>query len=304
VLLPARSAARRQATTVKCAAALREIGNCFKMYELDSKGYFPVARLNGWRESVNATPTSYNVDGIDYPRDGVAGSTAGSAQAHWYVFLAKYATKTKVGNAANSDSQTNAAEARKSVFYGCPAFDGYHNGLTVDETNITQTGYGMNPYPTFEAKWPNSTLFPDAFDPPNRWKNYAVHLTQDNSTTPPAPPGNFLKAKQWTHPDRRCLVADSGFWLATSNPVPTGLPTYPTAGFPQIVMNNVNVPGTGQTFLDIYRHGKHPGLTGTGNYDPWSGKFGYNILYADGHVVTQSAGGKEAYLSTRMRYPN
>src|SRR5437762_13209730 len=94
VLLPALSAARRQANTVKCDAALREIGNCFKMYEIDSKGYFPVARLNGWMPTPSSTPAYYNIDGIDYPlppgMPGTASAAAGAVQAHWYIFLAKY----------------------------------------------------------------------------------------------------------------------------------------------------------------------------------------------------------------------
>src|SRR5206468_340129 len=45
VLLPTLATARRQAATVKCAAELRDIGNYFKMYELEYKGFWPPARL-------------------------------------------------------------------------------------------------------------------------------------------------------------------------------------------------------------------------------------------------------------------
>src|SRR5690349_2477681 len=44
VLLPALGAARRQADRVKCLAALREMGNAFAMYNIDNKGWWPVAR--------------------------------------------------------------------------------------------------------------------------------------------------------------------------------------------------------------------------------------------------------------------
>src|SRR5206468_12786291 len=68
ILLPALNAARRQAGTVKCAAALREIGTCFKLYEMDSKGYFPVALISGYlTDYPNGGSISYNIDGVDYP---------------------------------------------------------------------------------------------------------------------------------------------------------------------------------------------------------------------------------------------
>ena len=83
ILLPALSAARRQAAAAKCAAQLREIGNAFQMYALESKGWFPPAQL---------LPTSgrvYNVNGVDYPNSGLG--------AYWFNFIAKYVTKSKVG---------------------------------------------------------------------------------------------------------------------------------------------------------------------------------------------------------------
>ena len=44
IILPSLSAARRSANSVKCAAALKEIGNAFKLYSIDSKGAYPVAK--------------------------------------------------------------------------------------------------------------------------------------------------------------------------------------------------------------------------------------------------------------------
>jgi prepilin-type N-terminal cleavage/methylation domain-containing protein len=299
ILLPALAAARRQAATVKCAAALREIGACFKMYEIDSKGYYPVARLNGWKPPGAATGTLYSVDGLDYPLNGIVGSTVGSAQAHWYVFLAKYATKTKVGNAANTDTAVNASDARKSIFYGCPAFGGFNNGVVVGDVNMSQSGYGMNPYASWDVKYPVGASFPPA-NPADNWKEYAVHDISA-ALSGSATYGSFLKAKTWVHPDRKLLIADSSYWVATSNAVPTQA-TYPPAIWPQHFKDNLTVPVVGQTYLDIYRHGKDPPRDAAGNYDAYGGKISYNILYADLHVATQN-NGKEAYLSTRMRFP-
>src|SRR5690349_9576559 len=66
VLLPALTAARRQAATVKCAAELRDIGNYYKMYELEYKGFWPPARLNSYKFPDGGI-RKYNIDGIDYP---------------------------------------------------------------------------------------------------------------------------------------------------------------------------------------------------------------------------------------------
>src|SRR5437867_564191 len=112
VLLPALAAARRQAATVKCAAALREVGNSLKLYEIESKGYWPVSRLHGYLTTYpTGTLISYNIDGVDYPT-----TTPADGQAYWFTFLAKYVTKSKVGNAAGGDA-TQGLITRGSVFY-------------------------------------------------------------------------------------------------------------------------------------------------------------------------------------------
>src|SRR5436305_560953 len=84
VLLPALAAARRQASAVKCAAELREIGRAYQMYAMENKGYFPPSQLQ------MAPGFTYNVDGFDYPiTDPSTGTAYG---AYWFNFLAKYVT--------------------------------------------------------------------------------------------------------------------------------------------------------------------------------------------------------------------
>src|SRR3954463_5865920 len=111
ILLPALSAARRQAASAKCAAQLREIGNAFQMYALESKGWYPVAKLA-------ASPRKYNIDGVDYP-------TPDARDAYWYNFVSKYVTKMRVG--ASAKTATDADLARKTILWGCPAWEGYAN---------------------------------------------------------------------------------------------------------------------------------------------------------------------------------
>jgi len=289
ILLPALGSARRSAGAVKCAASLREIGNCYKMYELDSKGYWPVARINGIK--VGAVAQKYNVGEFNF---GTA------VQGYWFNFLAKYATKTKVGNTMGADAG-EARSARQTIFYGCPAFDGYRNGVTAGDTNTVQPGYGMNPYPTISPTYPAALI---AY-PPSLLKNapfeYAVMDVNDSV------PGNFLKAKTWTKPSARMLLADSRFWIAVTGkaPVASG---YPPSVVPQPRFSN-DTAGIGdvfgstptQTLIDIYRHGAYPRLNGD-NYDTRGGKVSYNILYADGHVST-SNDARDAYRGFRMKFP-
>ena len=116
--------------------------------------------------------------------------------------------------------------------------------------------------------------------------------------------GNFLKAKNWTHPTERMLVADSRFWLATSGTAPVIAAGYPPAVVAQPIIDNSSngSPGVTQSYIDMYRHGKTPNKISASQLDPAGGKIAYNILYCDGHVSTQSDG-KEAYRSARMRFP-
>jgi prepilin-type N-terminal cleavage/methylation domain-containing protein/prepilin-type processing-associated H-X9-DG protein len=293
ILLPALNAARRQANTLKCAAELREIGTCFKMYEIDSKGYWPVARINGWTSTQ-----PYNIDGVDYPT-----STPAAGQAYWFTFLAKYATKARLGSATGTDSNA-AAQSRKTIFFGCPAWEGYREGgVTAGDINVVQCGYGMNPYPTFGPKYPKLVTFPPEAQTAKGFETeYAVHATGDTY------PGNFLKAKTWSRGSERMLLSDSKFWLAQADKPPT-LTSYPPSIVAQPVLaNSTASPATahqfdaGTTVVDIYRHGVYPKSPDNIFFSPTGGKIGFNILYADGHVTTATRA-DEAYRSLRMKFP-
>ena len=288
ILLPTLGAARRQAASVKCAAELREIGNCFKMYELENKGYWPVSRISGYKTNYpTGANTPYNIDGVNYP-------TANGA-AYWFTFLAKYATKGKVGTAVGTNSG-EALQSRKTIFFGCPEWDGYRaGGVFVGDTNVVQVGYGMNPYPAFEANVTTADI------PSPEARNAEIDTVS-------GPLGRFLKAKAWTRPAERMLVADSKFWRASAYR-PPALGPWPPAVVAQPIYSNVlGNPATDQQFasqttaIDIYRHGKTPKQVANYRFDPRGGKISYNVLYADGHVST-AVDGREAYRSIRMKFP-
>lgn len=288
VLLPALGRARQQAAQVRCASQLREIFACFKQYELDHKGFWPVARVNGIRPNA-----PYNIDGFNHNT---------TVQGYWFNFLAKYATKNRVGNAMGANNASEASQARRTVFYGCPAWDGYRNAPTSGDINTVQPGYGMNPYPTFSASYPAPGIsYPPSLTA-NRPKEYAIFDVNDS------PRGNFLKATTWTRPAERMLVAESRFWVAVSNRAPN-LASYPPAivAQPRLTndaagIGNAFDSGGNQTLVDIYRHGAYPNrLIGT-NFDPRGGRISYNILYCDGHVQSFTDA-REAYRSQRMKFP-
>jgi prepilin-type processing-associated H-X9-DG protein len=151
----------------------------------------------------------------------------------------------------------------------------------------------MNPYPTFKPDYPS----PPATFPPNKEKAFGGNFV--------SPPGNFQKQSLWKPASEKALVADSRFWMIESNPPPANGP-YPPAVVPQENINNSRTytPGRAdQTMIDIYRHGKYPGiLPGTTTFNPSQGKIAFNILYADGHVTTSNEG-REAYRALRMKFP-
>ena len=117
ILLPALSAARKQANTVKCLASLKEIGNCFAMYSVENKGWWPVC--------------SYDT----YQRD----SDNLAVMWFWYNFLQKYATRYQLNTATASVDDRN--NGRKTVFWGCPEFEaaystGYNGQLQRDRHGL------------------------------------------------------------------------------------------------------------------------------------------------------------------------
>lgn len=286
VLLPALGSARKQAGLVKCAAQLREIGMAFKLYELDQRGYWPVARINNFRNPVTGLVTRYRIDDTEY-------RTPEGGQGYWFNFLARYVTKVRMGNAVGTDASM-ALQSRQTIFFGCPEWEGYRvGGVTVGDINVVQPGFGMNIYPTFTDR----PLTGGAIYPPTR--DRAVHDPLNENPT-----GWFRKAKDWTRPAERMLLADSKFWLAQSGAAPSGT-SWPPAVVNQPVLEN-NSAGYGddtrETIIDIYRHGTYPKKLGT-KYDARGGKIRFNILYCDGHVATTTGSAREAYRAIRMKFP-
>jgi prepilin-type N-terminal cleavage/methylation domain-containing protein len=176
ILLPSLSAARRQANTVKCAAALKQIGNGFQMYAIDNRGYWPSAR-----DRLTRLSATHHTDWHS-----------------WTDLIAKYMHKS----APTGYSDLNNIR-RSSVIWGCPEWtkstDFASIGNQADAENI-YTGYGMQYYPTYYTDH-RSNLFSAA-----ALKSMA-HF-RDNPETQ-----GYIKASIWQRKPSasRPLIADSRF---------------------------------------------------------------------------------------------
>jgi prepilin-type N-terminal cleavage/methylation domain-containing protein/prepilin-type processing-associated H-X9-DG protein len=264
ILLPALTAARRQANALKCAAALREIGNCFAMYVAESKGYLPVVKLDPLT-LTGVGSQKYSIGSVEY---------TDSHPAYWWNFIAKYATSKQSANAAATVQE--ASNFRNSILWGCTQWepDRQFAGPTAD-VNMNQPGYGMN-----------DNLFSPNAGPVARIANGTK--------------GRFMRITKVKSPSNRMLVADNLYWLVL-------LKTESNAnnyGWQSVIQLHTTLPNS----YDFHRHGKYPRTRFiaspiVGNvYEKNGGKVAYNILYADGHVVT-SVDKTDFYKAIRQRFP-
>jgi prepilin-type processing-associated H-X9-DG protein len=268
----------------KCAAELRDIGNAFQMYAIESKGWYPPAQLQP------KNPPVYNIDGIDYPTNNAA-PTGVAYNAMWFNFLAKYLTKYKVGGAISSNQE--AQLQRSSIFWGCPSWEGYFLTSNIGGISTVQTGYGMNGWPTMNNNNPPpSPLAPDSL-PPLKETVFIQGWPQNTR-------GNFFKQNVWAKRGaERCLIADCVYWLVESWNCPSA---NAMVGQGDLSNGSAVFFVQGSTTIDAYRHGKYPGRAGPGQLQVKGGEVQFNILYVDGHV-SGSNDRKDAFRATRMRFP-
>ena len=195
VLLPVLGSARRAANKVQCGAALREIGNAFKLYSIDNKGKLPVAK---W----------YILPAMAPPRPVLSNGAQVSA-LYWQDFLTKYVTKNATMNstALDPNKQQAFALARASIFWGCPEWQGRYGGFTTpDGISAYENGYSFNVWPTWK------TTTPLGQHPP--YAEIAVDDYNENqlpSNIQGKPPARYPKLTEYSA--ERALVCESNLWL-------------------------------------------------------------------------------------------
>jgi prepilin-type processing-associated H-X9-DG protein len=260
VLLPTLQSARRAGVQVKCAASLHQIGDAFKMYAGDNKGWWPIAK---W-----APPTAW------VPAGQIAAYT-------WQDFLFPYLHKgSQLPTGMFTSDTTGNPELRsdlsalrgKSPLWGCDAFsrDTYFN--PNDGVYRYSTGYGMNyypegPYPTFGYTVTAAGIATLAF------MDYQGTVV-----------GRFTKSTDWgKNGTNRCVIADANqFWIYTSS-AQHFKSNFTCEPFFDISGTFVRVDGA--------RH-----IAPNWTRKKVLNSKGVNVLYCDGHVA--SASPYEVYNAT------
>jgi prepilin-type N-terminal cleavage/methylation domain-containing protein/prepilin-type processing-associated H-X9-DG protein len=267
ILLPALSAARRQAASIKCLSNLRQLAYAFQMYAGNNKNLFPLARQ-------------------DYPE--VAGVPQNTQNWYWtdalYPFVLKNPTPT------SSFTVRDALNYRKSTLW-CPTWEAEHEEIRpeVNYADRFKNGYGYNLYPSFKPDYPK----PDGMVPSPQ---IVVRSTALFAT---APYGRYYKKNEYSDAANRMLVADSNLWC-----IGLGITNANGDLKGQYVNSAVNLAHgdtPGGTNYDYYRHGKYPKNDGA-RFDVRGGKVAFNVMFVDGHAATlvdRAAG----YKAIRMRYP-
>lgn len=297
ILLPALGKAKRAASTAKCAAALKDLGNAFQMYAVEYKGYFPPPRLQPTAQKP------YTVDDVRYPF--ISGE---EVYPYWFNFLQKYVTKGRVG--VTTTNLDELADARtRTVIWGCPEWSGIRSNAAGDGINRVQTGYGMNIWPTFSATNPRGT----SRVPLNTERADIDNWGLSNQS------GRWTQGKTFQRQgDQRILLADSRWWALEADRVTAtaGKINYPAPVFINSFPGYVNGAGVtvatiapGMTSVDLFRHGKappldgNPPILGAGRYVRTNQqRISYNALWCDGHVTTENDIAP-AYKGLRMRLP-
>jgi prepilin-type N-terminal cleavage/methylation domain-containing protein/prepilin-type processing-associated H-X9-DG protein len=308
ILLPSLNAARKQANTLKCKTAMRQIVVGFKMYTNDNKGYMPVIKWDMTIPDPSTTfaPKVFYMNKYPYTVD----------EMYWYDMIAQYLGPARYGQATYGGTafsvpatilQRNNYMASRSVIWGCPEWKGSKAGGAFTYWNQIETpysdgkvstfenGYTMNYHPTYDYNYPN----PDGKVPHLEDAMDSLSQVSNNYSLL----GKFFREGAWTHSSERALVMESTLWLFGFVP---GDPNSAVAGQQTETERWLADSVPGESNFDYYRHGTKPkvqaGSSSPQRYQPTGGKVTMNIAYCDGHVDTVTDK-KVAYKAIRMRPP-
>jgi prepilin-type N-terminal cleavage/methylation domain-containing protein/prepilin-type processing-associated H-X9-DG protein len=250
ILMPGLSSARRQANSIKCMSALREIGSAFNLYAANNKGVWPLARhaaVDPTKPTAHPIPAGHNLRWQDRIVPYIAGMDA-------TTMADLNSTSTVNPNALN--------RLRETVLWGCPEWRKNDGSALATDDNF-RSGYSMNPY----------TRMPDIPGPEGR-----AYIDNGSSNWM----GRYFKQTQWTKPSDRLLIADGVQDFLQCGRRTKGSLTRSDVWYPfGTSLSNIQ---TAHIWFDTTRHGP-PSATGEPRkQDPYSGKRWINALFCDGHV--------------------
>jgi len=291
ILLPALSAARRSAATVKCLSSLRNLGSAFQQYAQDNKRFLPVTL---WRP-VSAAPTW-----------SVSENPNNQTERTWIDMLSKYVLK----QSTNGDPTLYAKYQNNSVFWGCPSFDVslFDPAPAIANLKHYSLGYGMSIYsigPYQNTNAPNGTIFSGG----SRSTPFVNAAVMAPGLTPSAfyagsatVSGNFYKLEQWgRHSQDKGILADAnGYdivcstnWNKSSERTTVDKTTPPFVQ-PEVfgmVYPAAAAPGSEYISVDASRH-----IAPTADKKKALNGNGVNMLFVDGHA--QSITPRQAWIAT------
>ena len=277
ILLPTLQRARKAANAVKCGAALRQIGDAFKLYSIDNKGAYPVVK---WYIRPETAP----------PRPVLSNGNQVTA-LYWQDFLVKYVSKNQSLNSMGLDPNNPGAFAlaRAGIFWGCPEWEGRHAGtISPDGISPYENGYSYNWWCNYTPTWPMGS------HPP--YSGTAIDDPVENGIV-----GKWPKFKSFSPSADRCLVTESNLWLLWLVGTDGSHKIWPEVSY---LINPMPIgwDTPGWNSIDRYRHGTYPKILPNGYFDDKGGRVAYNILFGDGHV-SGSNSINDAFKAIQMRDP-
>src|SRR5687768_9334987 len=132
VLLPVLGSARKSANKAKCLANLKTLGDAYKMYQLDNRGWWPPS----WQAYMRSIPP---------------GPIGSKADKRWYDFIGRYVVGGMIGKQELNWNGTQDAKIEPQIWtepiwhsdnaiWGCPMWERVGRDATGAIIGVDTTG--------------------------------------------------------------------------------------------------------------------------------------------------------------------